>query len=152
MLICIFNKNLKQPFLYAPPLFNAFFIRKLWGEVFDGDGAFSARNNMRVTVVSEGTNNNSYHLRVRSHSLHCIFEKHVLCKMGEPNSLGSPIWSHGLLLCLFCLPLFFSRCFVLRQRHGDASHQSDDCANVFGFLLCLDAAAAFLGIAVIAIQ
>ena len=63
MLICIFNKNLKQPFLDAPPLFNAFLIRKLRGEVFDGDGAFSAGNNMRVTVVSEGSDNNSYHLQ-----------------------------------------------------------------------------------------
>lgn len=72
--------------------------------------------------------------------------------MGEPNSLGSPIWSHGLLLCLFCLPLFFSRCLILRQRYGCARRQSDDRTDVFGFLFRLDAAAVFLGIAVIVIQ
>ena len=80
MLICIFNKNLKQPFLDAPPLFNAFLIRKLRGEVFDGDRAFSAGNNMRVTVVSEGSDNNSYHLQVRVRLIHCIFDILVLCK------------------------------------------------------------------------
>ena len=73
MLICIFNKNLKQPFLDAPPLFNAFLIRKLRGEVFNGDGAFSAGNNMCVTVVSEGPDNNSYHL----HGYYILFLKNL---------------------------------------------------------------------------
>ena len=41
---------------------------------------------------------------------------------------------------------------VLRQRHGCACRQSNDRTDVFGFLLRLDAAAAFLGIAVIAVQ
>lgn len=38
------------------------------------------------------------------------------------------------------------------QCHGETSHQSDGSADVFGFLLRLDAAVAFLGISVIVIQ
>jgi len=90
MLICIFNKNLKQPFLDASPLFNAFLIRKLRGEVFNGDCAFSAGNNMRVTIISEGAVNNRYHLQGVVRSVHCIFDKLVLCKAGEPNCVDSP--------------------------------------------------------------
>ena len=90
MLICIFNENLKQPFLDASPLFNAFLIRKLRGEVFNGDGAFSAGNNMRVTIISEGADNNRYHLQSVVRSVHCIFDKLVLCKAGEPMLVDSP--------------------------------------------------------------
>ena len=119
MLICIFNKNLKQPFLDAPPLFNAFLIRKLRGEVFDGDGAFSAGNNMRVTVVSEGTDNNSYHLQVQVHLVHCIFERLVLCKTGEPNGFDSPVsvtWSAAV----FVLSVVLRSAAVLQLIAGPA--------------------------------
>ena len=88
LLICIFDKNLKQPFLDASPLFNAFLIRKLRGEVFNGDGAFSAGNNMRVTIISEGTDNNRYHLQDGVSSVQCIFDILVLCKRGESNDFG----------------------------------------------------------------
>lgn len=91
LLICIFDKNLKQPFLNASPLFKAFLIRKLRSEVFNRDGVFSAGNNMRVTVISEWTGNNSYHLQVRVRLIHCIFDIPVLCKRGEPNDFGSPL-------------------------------------------------------------
>lgn len=88
LLICIFDKNLKQPFLNASPLFQAFLIRKLRSEVFNRDGVFSAGNNMRVTVVSEGTDNNRYHLQDGVSSVQCIFDILVLCKRGEPNDFG----------------------------------------------------------------
>lgn len=91
LLICIFDKNLKQPFLNASPLFKAFLIRKLRSEVFNRDGAFSAGNNMRVTIISEGTDNNRYHLQDGVRSVQCIFDKLVLCKRGEPNDFDSPV-------------------------------------------------------------
>ena len=107
MLICIFNKNLKQPFLDTPPLFNAFLIRKLRREVFNGDSAFSAGNNMRVTVVSEGTDNNSYHLQVL-YTWYIVFLRILSYAKRESRMVSVlPFLSHGLLLCLFCL-LFFS--------------------------------------------
>lgn len=56
-----------------------------------------------------------------------------------------PFLSHGLLLCLFCLLFFGSLLFcswlrILCEHHGYAGHQSDDRADVFGFLFCLDTA------------
>ena len=91
LLICIFDKNLKQPFLNASPLFKAFLIRKLRSEVFNRDGVFSAGNNMRVTVISEWTGNNSYHLQVRVRLIHYIFDILVLCKRGKSNDFDSPV-------------------------------------------------------------
>ena len=59
---CVFNKNSKEPFLNTFILFQALLAGKLRGEVFDPDIAFSARNVIRFTVISERANNNVYHL------------------------------------------------------------------------------------------
>jgi len=41
---------------------------------------------------------------------------------------------------------------ILCEHHGYAGHQSDDSADIFGFLFCLDTAVTFLDIFVTIIQ
>ena len=62
LLFLVFDKNLEKALFNTSPLLHALFSGKLRGEVFDSNHGFSAGNDMRITVISEGADNNNDHL------------------------------------------------------------------------------------------